>query len=472
MADEFLRRPTVQTNAGMPDWVMLTASINSFPSCQVSYHKIKSDKAINASVSDTASEAAADQNAMFSPRFFPDMRVTLEDGAGGKLEFVGFKTAPSHRIGVGGVGSSVTVMHDSALMSAYAPYIYDAEPEQREDLNPESGSVAERAEELLDAITKAWQGNGRVRGAEEFEEIKDAIHSNNQRVVNMVKALWKASADSTSFEGMDGLGEFGGLNLGVNASILDVLTSQRSDFFECITGLCSMWQMFYKPGKKVGEMGQLVRLEDAVSGEDAEEKTVVTEDFIINAGPMSTLPVTGVITAGIPSKEHREGGSEEDETAAGVVPGSVVMHGSMEGRVATAPMPPFMSVPIHTPLLSDGVDLSSDAYAEAQQAQQDAIDAISSGPVKTMVEQWTRNIYTDLVLAASNAALTCPLDLSWEAGKTYKVRIKSKDSGSVLFQGLLNREQHVISTRGQNGVAETNLSFSHVLILNNTLPGG
>jgi hypothetical protein len=464
----FLRRPVATTDAGTPDWVMLTSGINDFPTCQVSYHYPRGQVAVRAVASEIAAQAAADQLLSFAPRFEADASVHLEDGKGGVLDFEGFKTAPSHRIGVGGVGSSISIIHSMSLIGAYAPYIYEAEVFHRDDINPTAGNLAERATTMLEAMTTAWQGEGRDRGIEEYEEIKDSLHANNQKVEGKVKELLKASADTTAIDGLSEITTHGGLNLGVNSSILKCLTSRRSNFFDNITELCATWQLMYQPDKSAGGVGKIIRMEDALNL-DVQEREVAVIDFLISAGPLSIMPVTGVIVEGLPAGEHRSGGDEDDTTKYGIVPNSIVTHGNAEGRMATAPLPPFLQRPLHTSFLTDGVDMTDDGYDAAQEAQVSDLDDIIGGPVKALAEQWAKNHYIDLVLAPSNVSLTCELDLSWQAGKTYKVKAENS-GGAVLFQGLLNREQHTISTRGQQATAETHLYFSHVLILGNTLP--
>jgi hypothetical protein len=463
----FLRRPVATTDAGTPDWVMLTSGINTFPTCQVSYHYPRGDVAVRAVASEIAAQAAADQVLSFEPRFEADASVRLEDGNGGELDFKGFKTAPSHRIGVGGVGSSVSMIHAMSLIGAYAPYIYEAEVFHRDAINPKGGNLAVRAVDMLNAMTEAWQGDGRDRGIEEYEQIKDSLHENNQKVEAKVKELLRASADTTAIEGLSEITTHGGLNLGVNSAILKCLTSRRSNFFDNLIELCSMWQLIYQPDKSASGTGKLIRMEDALNL-DVQEREVSVIDFLINAGPMSIMPVTGVIVEGLPASEHRSSDGA-DTTKFGIVPNSIVTHGSPSGRMVTAPLPPFLQRPLHTAFLTDGVDMTESGYDAAQEAQVSDLADIVSGPVKTLAEQWAKNYFIDLVLAPSNVSLTCELDLSWQAGKTYKVMAKNS-GGAVLFQGLLNREQHTISTRGQQATAETHLYFSHVLILGNILP--
>lgn len=465
-----IRIPEIQSSEGSADHAVLTSSINGFYSCQVSSHTATSDTALKALASDAASAAAAEQNAMFSPRLAPDASVRLTDGKGNTVQFSGFVTAPSHRMGVGGVGNSHTVVHESALLSAFAPYIYTAEVERRDDINPLGPDLASRAKTMLEALTKAWQGEGRDRGLDVYEAIKDSIHANNQAVLPKVQKLLTDSAETTKIEGLDRIASHAGLNLGVNSAILKTLISARADFFMNLLNMCAQWQLIYQPSMEAGGVGRILRLQDAIA--KGSERSIAVKDFVISGGPMSIIPITGVLVEGLPSSERRASGSPDDVTKFGITPASVVFYGSASGRVATAPLPPFLQRPLHTMFLTDGVDLSLSAYEQSQQEQASDLDDIASGPVRKLAEQWARNHYTDLVLAPSNATLTCELDLGWETGKSYQVKAKSAETGgAVLFQGLLNTQEHIISTRGGSPTAESTLSFSHVLILDNTLPG-
>lgn len=469
MAEE--RVIDIQTSRGSADFLEIVSRINDMPSAQVRYHMPEDSTAIAAIADDAVSAAAEDQSAMFQPRLAPDETIIASDGKGGSLTFNGFGTNPSHQIGIGGVGSSITLLHESAIICAYDPSIYHIRtpPKAKGRLSTTDKSVTNRLQFILDETVKLWQdADSRVRGTDENEALKDTIHVQNSAIKDRVDALLGNSM--TEVDGLDRLSKFSNVNKSINFQLWKGLFSRRTDFFDTLRAIMAQWQFYYAPSKQPGEMGEIRQLAEVI--EDGEGKEIVCTDIRIAAGPVGIMPVTQVLVEGIinqapRSKDQMDNGARQGEVADHIAAFPPEFTG---GRLMRTGMPPFLGMPFRGVQPGTGGDLSVDGYIAARDGYVTDLTDFVEKQVTKFAEGWAKNTYVDAVLSPCTAELTCELDFSWEAGRVYNVSASKADGSGVLFTGLLNAERHTIESKQDGAYCRTTLSFSHVRVNGAELP--
>lgn len=452
--------------------VTVISTVNSFPSVSLSYH-VASEGAHEAYARDAVEQAAADQARTLRPRYDADESVSISVDGGGSLSFSGFGIAPTHRMGTAGVGNSITLIHEASIISGYLPNVYDDTSEAGvsgdamggDRLESTDTKVGVRMADILDKTIAMWQTEGgRIRGTEETEAMKDALHTQNLRMEDKVfRLLQESEAD---FPGLSVLTEYSNINQSINFQIWKTLFSRRQDFFSTLQAIMAQWNLIYAPSKQAGQVGTLRRMSTILDEAGIEERSVIVQDMTLSTGPRATLPVTQVIVSGIIGSLPSDQDILTSDTVDNVAPKQLATYPPtfIGGRVIEAGMPPFLGMPFRTPTPpGDPGALSVEDYQARAELWQAELNDVVEDLVKKFAGDWAKDLYADVALAGSTAMLIGALDFSWEAGQVYKVAAQGK-GGSVLFTGMLNQESHTITTSGGQPHASTTLNFSHVRI--------
>lgn len=456
---------TISSDRGSPDSAILSSTINSFPTVSVTTHVDEAlvTPAISSAILDTA---AQDQIAMFEPRTSPDGTLSITAGDS-SLEFLGFVTRPSHTVGVS-VGSGYSLDHAASILLGYNASIYDAKSEFRANSSVSDISIAARVLKLLENRLDAWNGEGRIRGSEEDEALKDAIHEQNQAIYPKLEELLNNSTSSTEFEGLADLKEHSGINSGINQAITNVLFGGALNVWDSLMAICQEWQCFYAPASDSG-MGSIRKY--ATLLEDLEGKDLAAKSVNFLVGRKSILPVTQVLVRGILSTEFRSP-ENTDLRLRGVTPKVVASYPSSfaGGSVASLALPQFLQGP---PAVTEGPSgtngSGSDYESQKDRIVQDLGDLMSAA-AKSFVKDWAKNAFVDLSLGSSTANIICEFDLSWEVGKNYSVTTTTDDGSVTMFEGLLKSATHTLNGDSKALDAKSVLNFSHVRLPGFSLP--
>lgn len=455
----------VSCDRGSPNSVVLSSAINAFPTISVTA-LVDSALVTPAISSEVLSAAARDQNAMFAARTEPDGSLSITAGDTQK-DFSGFVTRPSHTVGVS-VGSGYSLDHPASILLGYNAGIYDAKSEFRATAGISDTSIAARVLKLLDNRLDAWKGEGRIRGADEDEALKDAIHSQNETIYPKLKELLEASTDTTEFSDLADLTTHSGLNAGINQSITNLLFGGASNIWDSILAICQEWQCFYAPDNDDG-MGSIRKYATILEGSEGKKVAAKSVNFLV--GKKSILPVTQVIVRGILSTEFRSP-ENTDLRLLGITPKVVASYPSSfaGGSVAGLELPRFLQGP---PASTDGPagtnGSGSDYSSQKDKVVQDLGDLISA-TAKSFVRDWAKNAFVDLALGSSTANIICELDLSWKAGENYSVTVSTEDGSVTMMDGLLKAVTHTINSDPKALDVKTVLSFSHVRLPGFELP--
>lgn len=476
-----IREIKVTTDRGSPDLVVFRSTLNQFPTLELRYHQSVESGVVEALAEDTAALAAEDQLASFDPQLEANTEVTIEDGQGNTLVFSGMLVKPGHHIGVGGVGSSATVIHESALMSLYDPSIYEIrEPADGEGrLRFTDDSVTLRASQIIEETVKFWTDEAgseqaRIRSSDDSEAIKDALHEQNTQVYDLVKLLLDNS--ETEFPGLAGLDEYSNVNKAVNYDIWATLFSPRDDFLSVLHALMARWNFYYAPAKANGEVGMIRRMDWILESDGTVE--VICINIEMAAGAQTFMPVTQVLVEGLGEGPQRDDDNPEDDAPPNLVPRTYAAYPETfrGGKLLRTPLPPFLTLPFKDSTGAEGELLSIDAYRQAKDDAKSNLNSFTDTQIKEFATTWAKQIYLDAALASSSVTLSTDLDVTWEVGWVYEVKALARDAsgsgtvGHVLFSGLLSSEETQIQS-GDNGMqASTNLQFTHVRVKENTLP--
>ena len=479
-----VRQIRIETDKGAPDHVVFRSTLNQFPSINLRYHQSTESGVIATIGSDTAAAAAADQLVSMEPKLEPDTTVVLDDGKGNIVSFSGMLIQPGHEVGVGGVGSSCTIIHESALISVFDPSIYEVlEPAGSEGrLRFTDESVMTRALEILKETIEFWTSPpagdvaARVRGSEESEALKDQIHSQNMLVYDKVVSLFEGS--DTDFPGLGGLDQYHNVSKAANFDIFNTLFASRDDFLQTIHALMGRWNFYYVPTFKTGEVGR-IRIMERILEVDERKETVI-QTMQISAGSRSFMPVTQVLVEGIGGfgPGNYEDSNPEDSQAETLSPKTFAAFPETfrGGKAMRQPLPPFLTLPLASTTGSEGTTLEVAAYAQAQAGERTDLNAFSEQEMTDFARTWAKQHYVDIALADSTVSMTVDFDLSWQVGLVYEVSATARGGGgeslpgSAIFTGLLSYCESICSSSRTSLQASTSLQFTHVRVRSNTLP--
>lgn len=476
-----IREIEVESSYGAPDHVVYRSTLNQFPSIEVRYHRTLESGVIEAIAEDTMSAAADDQRETFEPQLTASITLSIRDGKGEPLEFSGMPVKPGHHISVGGIGSSFTLMHQAAVISAYDPSIYEIrEPADGEGrLRFTEESVTARAAEILAETIKHWTAasgsdQARIRGSESNETLKDQLHAQNEKVYDKVDRLLRFS--ETDFPGVAGLDGYSNVNKAINYDIWATLFSPREDFLSVLHALMSRWNFYYAPPKTPDEVGVIRRMDWILEADETKEATCISIDT--QAGSSSFLPITQVLVEGLGEGPARDDVNPEDDADPNLVPRTYAAYPETfrGGKVLRSPLPSFLSLPFRDTTGSEGENLNIDTYRQAKADAKSNLNSFTDTHITEFARTWAKQLYVDAALASSTVMLVMDLDLSWYVGTVYEVKALYQDSsgggaaGHVLFTGLLSNEESIVKTGDSGLQVATNLQFTHVRVMENTLP--
>lgn len=474
------RSVQVVSSLGITDQVTLSAAINQFPQVVCSKQIDAEDgEAVKIHAGDFVALAKEEQARILSSRSAPDFSVRIDDGQRNIVDFQGYTLGAGAKIAADGVSCMVSGIHRGSLLSAYRPDIYQTYAETRIDesspLKVTGASIMGRLKEILKRKTDAW-GDETLRrrtGVDYVDAIYDEIHTTNESLRNTVDELLGASEESTSYELFSTLEGFEGANSALNAKLAEMLDMHSGNFFQSLQTLATIFRLIYVPDKSGSTVGYFCKLSDIFAEPVEVECACVSWDISVSSA--TVLPVSSVLVHGLVAAEVRSTNTNTQEVWPGYVSDILARFPEepAEGGTTTMmPAPEFLQFPVRHDWLSEGEEMDPEQAIADYEALSNEVLEFSTQLAQQFGSEWARQGYLDTVLAANQVTLTTDLDLAWEAGTFYVVKARSaKDGSTLMFKGLLQSEVHTISSNQNAPMAVSVLSFSHVLIGDQTLPG-
>lgn len=469
-----VRRPRVTISEEATDSVTLkwTVPVSSFldgsPSAKYSSHKSGGAKVDNPTASELIDKIAVAQTAMFEP---PEQKtMTINDGAGNTLTFVGYDTGPHHDIMFGGVNNGKNIVHRCARLFFINTSIYKPPPPPT---GTTSGTAYAESIRSLDAAANPCAAIKLVLedvikdfvnappGTDLEYTIRQRIHTDNMKIL---EEEWYPILDASTDSGInnfDKLVQNNTIRSRMYDTIRSVYLSGSADFSVIISQFESMFQMQFIPGQDGSEPGRFIPLSFVL--QDPEEKEVNIVSLSMNPGPKKFLAPTAVAVRGLPPEKRNPAYAESIRSSSTSM---VVWPETLPdtGQTVVIQQPnwlPSELFPLEVPTTGSSLDISLNrSLVEASNAE----IASAAELVRDACKDLARQMYNNISLGDSSATIITPLNVSWEVGKRYTVKQvgDTQGGGSVLFSGFLRFVQHSVSSKPSSPEATTQLTFSHV----------
>jgi len=455
--------------------VTISASINSFPSATVKFHKEKSGgKASNVLSSELISSLAGFQRDMFKARTEPDLDLEIDDGNGGALHFKGYIANPGLVASYGDISADIKAIHTASVVEALNLSIYTAPgvPSNHAIKNVESASWSSRLSDITKELIKNWE---RAQNpSDENTVVQREIHKQNGIPLKVWNAMLSSSVDSTTQKSLGSAPTHPGVNTNINDFLANTLLAVKPGFMGTMLSLNGALQMLYAPGMTEDDPGKFVLTQNLFK--DAKELRAEMNESGCSAGlgARSNLPLGQVLVMGVGGSNFATEKARKVGRAPGIptlIPKTVVRYpkeGAAGGQLISVPLPPFLPSPVHThdaPGLVRRV-MNAEETAEQVQKSLEKTQAFVTGPFSDICRDYAHNIYIDLALSGAQFTINLPLDLTVRVGLYYNV---SGPSAS-LFKGLLVRVVHTLSISETNASASSSLTFSYVEMNGFSLP--
>lgn len=428
-----------------------------------------------------ATKIGALQSRVFTMRSEPDSSVRIDDGQGGSITFQGYFSSPSYSNAPGNMGIGYTMIHESAILSAYRGFIYAASNTDNETqigggiwgaltgkntatiLGAVLSKLITRWERTFDAtITKP-----------EDREIITAQHTENEKIKPLLLEVLAQS--SVEFENIPELPLQD--HIKIQEWMADNVILQRgSSFFDNLSTYEQGFQALLIPSFTPGELGKFISQRRVM--DYATKLQIPAVDVTYSGGDRKMLPISNVVIMnhmgpGLRSQQQvKQSNSEEMRIYA--YPNRPLTGGDLLYDSG----PPWLS---SIQLSSDGIDASQGAVTAASlgtgldlgkyKSSRASLNKflVDTADVKHMpiIRQWAKNLYSFAALEGSTATVGIPLCVPMTPGARYDV---VDLGGRPLFSGFLQQVSHTVSLDSKPPSAGTFLSFSHIEAGGFTLP--
>jgi hypothetical protein len=409
------------------------------------------------------------QGNIFKERLTPDALVVIDDGNGHNLTMRGYQADPGFSYGRGVAGMSLTVVHESAVLSTFNPQIYGllTRDYRFEDEDVASDVLSTRILKIQQSMLKQWQN--RRKGDDERPQdtiIYDGIHAVNQKLMPIWERVLEHTGTLLDWEQIKRFEEH---IVPFNDNIVEMLMRPSPDFFSTMMSLANAFQAVWVPDIRVGYVGRLIRRK--LLFENPIDLRVQPIHIQYSAGAKRLLPISHAVVRMIGAAGHRASTKGDGPTPVGVT-GVWPETPYAGGGVINDPGPTwaYMGLPkTDKEIPADGGDGRLDLgvlqrrlvdFHEKRASTVELLDDICS--------DWAKDLYVWNALGSSTAYLKIPLNVTLKPGFTHNVR--SAD-GTFLFRGLLQRVVHDVAG-GQSPAASTSLVYSHIEAGRFSLPNG
>lgn len=474
MTKSEIRAITGNSNAGKAtDFIRVSAHVGSFTSSEIRTHpESTGGDASQVLSSQLIKKLAEYQKSMFDGAAKPDVKITLNDGGGGTINFEGYSSQPGINTGMGNVGVVVNAVHAESLVDGLRLDIYIDNGTDK--LTPEPSaeiSIAKRIAFVTKRMIQLWEEQRDKEAAD--AEITDRIHSQNEKCLKVWYAILSASEETTQMKSLSGLSEAIEIDSRINGHIRQVLSAQRPSFMSTIQALCGVFQMLFIPGVQ-GATGKLVMLAQLL--DSPEDKSLTGDNVSLSLGSRQSSPTGQVVVLGLGGSLVQ---SADDRDVFGVPPSLTnnVLVKYPENIVAgrsslSVPVPSWLgslqSSALASAALVEPAGLRVSQVQKAAEEQIEVTQAIQSGALSDVCKEYARNIFVDAALGSCRATLNSVLDLTWECGKVYRVKMKE---GGALLSGQLVSVVHTAQGLQNSPSANTQLTFGLVEVDGFKLPG-
>jgi hypothetical protein len=300
--------------------------------------------------------------------------------------------------------------------------------------------------------------------------IRKKIHEDNLKILNEEwYPILNASTESAIPAFSSAMADLS-IRVSMYDYIASVYLSGASDFSTVISQFESLFQMLFVPGNRGVLPGKFIPMTAVLSGEEDKEVNIIS--LAMNPGPKEFLVPTSVAVRGAPPVGRPPVATAPSARAYGSDVVSWPDPIPASGQTVLVQLPAWLpSRTFPDSITKTGNNLDFEANFKKIKEQQEQM-IIGATLIQKICSDVARLVYNDISLVRSTAALTCPLDVSWELGKRYSVKQPNKTSGgsSVLFSGFLKQIQHRLSSSPAAPEAITVLTFSHVEANGFTLP--
>jgi hypothetical protein len=428
-------------------------------------------KVVNMLEAEIAERIGKLQTYLYTPRVAPDCSVFIHDGQGGICAFEGYFSNPAYSNSAGSTGSSRTIVHKSAILSAFRGYIYGTTRKLREIMagggpleGIEDPNMATRTAKILEAIIKSWDENRpTIETMDKMSlEILFNQHEQNQNILPVLLDVLNSS--DITYVSAEKLKPKDQTDL--NGYIAkNIILAQNSSFLENLSMFGQAFQATMIPNLSTsGPYAEFIPNRSFM--EDAGPLTLKFIDINYSGGDRRMSPLSNVVIQNYmgPSLRSQVGVSQAN---------------AQEMRVYAYPELPIAAGDIlydsGPPWLSP-ITLGATDTNQAAQTVVDcglSIDDWKSGKAALnkfgimsndmthmpVIKEWARNLYTYAALEGSAANLGCPLTVPMVPGYRYDV---SNSDGRKLLSGFLQQVTHSITVDSRPPSANTVLSFSHI----------
>lgn len=450
----------------------MTLTVDTSPVVEfVTHPKVDArQQAIAMSNIEAAQLVGRGQQSIFTARETPDTTITVEDGAGGVLQFVGYYSNPSYAFGFGSAGMRQSAIHESAAMDSIAPEIYSATNGNGSKVNSEplvATSLADRISQIQKLLVKTWEEGKITEDVSDKEAlIRDQLHAINLKLLPLWYKVLENSAESMGWEEMENLSnpQKEDLNEMLGASLMQ----QTESFFGIMLRLNSMFQTVWIPDMTPGNIGKYVRRRTLFENPVDIKITPINSRF--SGGSSRLMPITHCVVQMPGMITWKNTGEAEMLTPGPIVAGwpEVPYAG---GRVIRDPGPPWLSSidlgAAETALVNNRLDLGAYIAKRTETITDSLKDSVDT--CLRIAQEWAKDVYNWAALSGAQASIDIPMDLTIRPGQYLNVTTKD----GALFKGFVYSVRHdlVAGDSGSSGTATTNLNFTNVEATGFTLPG-
>lgn len=458
-----VRSPTVTIDGEATDdltlsfTVPVSGGLSGSPFARYSFHEPAGEEAISPTTEELVGKIEAAQQEMFTN---PELKsVTINDGVNQKI-FTGYNVGGHHSVMFGNVANGRTLVHPCSRLDYMNTAIYvggGKEAYLDKSRKIKSTTIPDLMAEVLDNIVADWEefkGSSDDKTDDVTAAVRDSVHENNKAIFDTWNSVLSASTD-VELEGFAEYVENESQRVTVAEKIAAVYQSSSPDFFSKIAQFESMFQIRFIPSPDGDTPGKFIPFKKMVS--DAEDATINIRSLAMQAGTRGFMPVGAVVMTGLPRSAPYLGKATAG-TAMVSHPETIPAGAAVETITAPSWIVSDLLPTIEEADISGNLDLN--AYLSALGTLDDAADERQKSILK-LAKDFARNVYCNIALSTSTASVVTLLDVTWEAGKRYKVT-QDKEDATVLFSGFLQNVEHNISSSPSRANATTTLSFTHV----------
>lgn len=474
MTKSEIRAVTGNSNAGKAtDFVRISAHVGGFASAEIRTHPESSGGDASKVLStQLITKLAGYQRMMFDGSAAADVSITLNDGTGGSIKFNGYSSEPGTNTGIGNVGMVVNAVHAESLMDGLRMDIYvdNGSTKLTEEPAAET-SIAKRIAFVTRRMIELWRLSRDSQAPD--AGIVDSIDAQNEKCLRVWYQVLAASEETTQMKSLSGLSEAPEVDSRINGHIRQILQAQRPSFMATIQALCGVFQMLFVPGLQA-DTGKLVMLASLL--DSPEDKDLVSNNVSLALGRRTTSPTGQVVVLGLGgSTIPSDGWRDNFGTPPSLVSSVLVRYPEtlVAGRSSlSVPIPSWLSSlqanQLANAVLIEPAGLRVGEVQKAAQEQIEVTQKIQSGLLSDACREYAKNIFVDAALGDCRASISSALDLSWECGKVYRIKMKE---GGPLFTGQLVSLVHTAQALQNNATANTQLTFGLVELDGFKLPG-